>query len=1128
MSSRGFRKRAEGTDRPTTGSLPGRQAELDRIREALEHATAGRGQAVLVGGEAGIGKTTLIEAFTHIAEEEGARVAWGHCWEAGGAPAYWPWVQALRSALVLPGVAEEVEPVRPSLDVVATLIPELAGPGITQRGSSIEGDHERFALFDAISRVIRAAGSKRPFVLVLEDLHAADAASLLLLKFVARDLRRSRCVVLATFRERELARDPAAGALLTDVTREGELITLTGLDAQSLDCLLEQAAGVAPSDGLVHSLHQMTNGNPFYATEIVRLLQREGKLETRLELTGRALPVPEGVSETVLKRVRALTPEIQETLKVAAIIGREFRVRPLVTASGVPPAETRARLRSAEVERLVRPTASDAYSFDHGLVREALYESLADGERASLHARVAAALEADGDDGSGESSLTEIAHHYLRAALEDVRPPFDYAIRAAFGALDVLAYEQAIDLFEEALALAPVADATSDEKSHVLRGLGEALLRSGRVTEAKERLREAAAEAQRSGSSDGLVAAAITYGYSPVEGGIVDHEHVQLIQDALSSLPAVPSRERALLLARWGHELMLSGDKEDLEPRDRMGSEALDMIRRFGVEHDVARVLRNRFSVILAPDRLDESVDLANEIVNIGLSLRDTEIQVIGHLRRAAVLMCKGRAAEVDAEFTAIQRLIGELRQPIYASPVAFFKACLTGMRGNVIAAARDSDAAMAVGSDVPNAMGAHLLQHISWRWQTDGAGDFEPFMRVAMEQRPGIRRTWGAAVAATLARVGRTQEAAALLRDIIEDLPNAPVDSTYMSLLYCATEAIRILRTPDGAESLYEALLPYRDQHVVQVMVAPVVYYGSAEWGLGTLASVMERWDAADAHLSRALAEHTRMGARAHLAWTQAELADVLFRRGVLADRSRARALLDESLRSSEDLGLQILRDFATRVQERADTAGEAAADDGRKPERAALVKEGDYVTVTYGTEIARFRHGKGLTYLAALLANPGREVHVLEISGAGPGSTTAGSGELEVGSEDVGAVLDPKAKAAYKKRIEELRADIEEAESFNDPVRTANAKEELAFLTEQIAGAVGLGGRDRKTRSNAERARVNVTKRIKTTIEKIASGAPKLGRHLEATIKTGTFLSYSDRIEQALDWDIRLGDRS
>ena len=1121
----------ESTDASSTApesprGLPiaGRDRELAALRSGFDEAVAGRGRVVLVAGEAGIGKTTLLESFAGAVEDRDARVVWGHCWEAGGAPAYWPWVQALRAALSMPGASALVEPVRPYLELVARLIPEVVGPGTREQPSSIEGDHERFALFDAISRVIQAIGSEHPFVIVLEDLHAADISSLLLLKFVARDVRSSRCLVIGAFREGE--NDPAANEMLTEVGRESDSITLTGLDTDSFDRLLTGTSGVPPSDALVNSLHQITDGNPFYATEIMRLLLREGKIEPRLDLTRRGLPVPEGVSETVLKRVRALPPEVQATLKIAAVIGREFRIPPLVSASGAALVETRTRLRIAEDERVIRPTSSGTYIFDHGLIREALYESLRDKERASLHGRVAEALEADGVDASGEN-LTEIAHHYLRAALDDARPPFDYAVRAASRALDVLAYEQAIDLFEEALALAPAAGGSPDESSDILRGLGEALLRSGRVTEAKQRLREAAHEAQASGSAERLAAAVITYGYSPVEGGIVDHEHIQLIQDALAALPAEPSRERALLLARWGHELMLSGKKEDLEPRDRMGSEALEMIRLFGNERDVARVLRNRFSVILAPNRLDESMDLADEILRIGLSLRDVEIQVIGRIRRAAVFMAQGHAAELDAEFTAIQRLIGELRQPLYASPVAFFKACLTGMRGNVNTATKDSDAAMAVGSDVPNAMGAHLLQHISWRWQTDGAGDFEPFMRAAMEQRPGIRRTWGAAVAATLARVGRREEAAALLGDIVEDLPNAPIDSTYMALLHCATEAVRILRTSDGAGALYDALLPYRDQHAVQVMVAPVVYYGSSEWALGTLASVMERWDAAEEHLNRALTEHTRMGARPYLAWTQSELAHVLFRRGAPADARRARSLLDESLRSSEDLGLQLLRDFATQVLEDVTATDQKAPSEGAAiANRGAMIKEGDYVTVTYGAEVVRLRNSKGLAYLARLLTNPGSELHVLEISGAGPAPTIAGSGELELASDDIGAALDPKAKAAYKQRIDELRADIEEAEAMNDLVRAADRREELAFLTDQLASAVGLGGRDRKTGSNAERARVNVTKRIKTTIKKVASGAPTLGRHLEATVKTGVFLSYSDRIEPTLEWDIHLGD--
>lgn len=130
----------------------------------------------------------------------------------------------------------------------------------------------------------------------------------------------------------------------------------------------------------------------------------------------------------------------------------------------------------------------------------------------------------------------------------------------------------------------------------------------------------------------------------------------------------------------------------------------------------------------------------------------------------------------------------------------------------------------------------------------------------------------------------------------------------------------------------------------------------------------------------------------------------------------------------------------------------------------------------------------------------------------------------DLSLGGDDAGPALDLEAKAAYRERVDHLREELEEAEAFNDPERAARSREEMDAILEQLAGAVGLRGRDRKLGSSAERARVNVTKRIRATIDKIAEGSPRLGRHLKAAIKTGTFLSYSGEMEVLRTWEVRL----
>jgi hypothetical protein len=168
-------------------------------------------------------------------------------------------------------------------------------------------------------------------------------------------------------------------------------------------------------------------------------------------------------------------------------------------------------------------------------------------------------------------------------------------------------------------------------------------------------------------------------------------------------------------------------------------------------------------------------------------------------------------------------------------------------------------------------------------------------------------------------------------------------------------------------------------------------------------------------------------------------------------------------------------------------------------------------------------------LRYLARLLANPGVEVHAIELvaGSEGGGDTTApvalAAGlEIQSGADSAGPLLDSSAKASYRERLEELRLDIDEAESFNDPERAARAREEMDFIARELAGAVGLGGRDRQAGSNAERARVNATRAIRSAIKRIADYDENLGRELEATVRTGTFCAYEPDPRRPIEWTV------
>jgi class 3 adenylate cyclase len=202
---------------------------------------------------------------------------------------------------------------------------------------------------------------------------------------------------------------------------------------------------------------------------------------------------------------------------------------------------------------------------------------------------------------------------------------------------------------------------------------------------------------------------------------------------------------------------------------------------------------------------------------------------------------------------------------------------------------------------------------------------------------------------------------------------------------------------------------------------------------------------------------------------------------------------------------------------------AGHAAASD-------VFRKDGDYWTLVFEGCTARLKDARGLHYIAHLLRHPGREIHARDLAALAGDCAAAGvppspglsDGQLvtRVGLGNAGPLLDAHAKAAYKQRLDDLREELAEAERFNDAGRVSRAREEREFITNQLAAAIGLGGRDRVAASEAERARLAVTKRIKAALVKIGQANPALARHLTAAVTTGYFCCYAPTVDTLTSW--------
>ena len=280
------------------------------LGQALADARAGQGALYLLAGEAGIGKTRLAEAIAETAAAAGDTVLWGSAWQAGGAPAYWPWTQVLRELIHERPAAEVVEDLGAGGPYVAQIGPELIGLLEVEQdpAPSIETAAARFSAFDATASFIRAAAERRPIVIVLDDLHAADVPTIRLLEFLARSLHGARVLALGTLRADKAPREPELTAALDDLAQASQSLFLHGLARDDVSELAARQAPHAPPAELVERLHTLSEGNPLFVGELLRLLATEGGSAPSGALLARRLPVPDAVRRLVRRRLEPLDP----------------------------------------------------------------------------------------------------------------------------------------------------------------------------------------------------------------------------------------------------------------------------------------------------------------------------------------------------------------------------------------------------------------------------------------------------------------------------------------------------------------------------------------------------------------------------------------------------------------------------------------------------------------------------------------------------------------------------------------------------------------------------------------------------------------------------------------------------
>jgi DNA-binding SARP family transcriptional activator len=894
----------ESRSEPNGGFLVGRDAELDELEAGLGDAFAGRGRLFLLFGEPGIGKSRLAEAVASRARARGALVVVGRCWEAGGAPAYWPWVQALRAYVR----DADPEALRAQLGAgageIAQIVPELRDTfGDLPAPVAAESDAARFRLLDSTASFLRAASIERPLVVVLDDLHAADEPSLLMLQFVAGELGESRLLVVGTFRDVDpTMRDPLeatlAGLARQPTTRR---ISLAGLDRAAVGRFIELAAEVEASPDVVAAIHDETEGNPLFVGEVVRLLARENRL-AQLDETGASLGIPAGAREVISRRLGSLSEECRSVLVLASVLGREFSLEALARVRGRSQGDVLRALDEAIEERVVIdvPGAMGRLRFSHALIRDALYDALPAGRRMRLHLEVAEALEAlharDLD-----AHLTELAHHYFAAIPGGPADrAVDYARRAGDRAFGLLGYEEAVRLYGMALTLA-----NDDlERCELLLARGEAQARAGDARAARAMYRDAAELARSLKLPEHLARAALGYGGRIIwEVSRQDDYEVPLLEDAIAGLGERDSTLRVRLLARLG-----GGPLRDIRfPAERkraLTEEALEMARRLGDPATLAYAVQGYLAGHHSPDFTPQQLEMATELVEIATRAGDKERTVEGHEVRLVTLLELGDVAGAWAAEDAMTSLAEELGQPSQHWIAAVYRAMLLLLEGRlgeadvVIAEARSlGERAQSWSAAVSYGLQLYVLRREQGRIE-----EVEELVRRSVQEYPTYL-IWKCVLARMTAELGQEAEARAAFGELVsEEGITLPFDEEWSVSVALLAETARSLGDAKRAAVIYDALEPYADRVAVSY---PEISIGSVAYYLGVLAATMSRSDDGVRHYQHALVVNERVGARPWLAHTQDELAGLLLERDEPGDAEKADELLSCALATYRELGM-------------------------------------------------------------------------------------------------------------------------------------------------------------------------------------------------------------------------------
>lgn len=839
------------TIRRVDGELLGRDAEVAVLRRWLGEALAGRGRVVLVAGEAGVGKSALVAHLVEQARAEHTRVLVGRTTEADGAPPNWPWLQVLD---------------------------QLGGRAILDGPAGSDPDSEQFARHEAV----RGRLLDEPGLVVIEDAHRADPASLRLLTHVAEAVAGAPVLLVVTHRSEHVDRTDGFDVALEVLGRSAGAgrLELTGVDRASVARLLPD--GLAAS--AVEEVWAVSDGNPLLVGELARHLAGGATLAT----------VPRSMRDGVALRLSRRTAACADAVRFAAVAGRSFRAGLLATVTGHAALHVLAALDEATAAALVEPTERPGeFRFVHALVRDAVLATMGSAELARRHRELALAVEAYDPD--GDARALELARLWDAAAvLGEASTAADRCTRAGAAAQRQLAWEDAGRWYERALELGGTTMTPVEEHERAV-GAARALVHSGELPDAIARCVQAAGAARRAGRAELAAEAALV----PEGRGGPDPDLESATRTALDELPPDAHALRARLHAQLTNLAFYT----DPDPSSMDSSMEAHCARAEGhaasagdPEAEMA-ALRARHMRSYGPEHAELRLALAGRLARAASAARKPSVGVWAPLWRIDALVELGRVPEAIATLPELQRATLAAAAPIAQWHRHRIEAALAAATGRF----EDADAEARVARDLfarlESPYGADAM-YLGFRIAVELHTGFTPELTEAwtaldLQRSPsfiGELPLVGSAIVALAA--GDIDRA----RHWYRQLPDVAgwTTSPALRLHLHALRAHAAVALGETAElpDLYGALAPHRHLHVGSGG-GTVTYVGPVELWLGVVAAGLGRADTAVGHLTTAAGAAHAAGTPGFAVQAEVELADTLLGRGGPGDAEAARDLL-------------------------------------------------------------------------------------------------------------------------------------------------------------------------------------------------------------------------------------------